>query len=73
MMSVEKQTEDTDTETKNSSTVGNSTQERFSTMVECIDCGEDTRLSNPSVGLVACDSCERVFMVKDDPRYGTDE
>lgn len=56
--------------------VGNHTQENFSELLECPQCGVEARLDTPSVGLANCDNddCDmRVFGLAstEENKYGT--
>lgn len=59
-----------------SGNVGNRTQENFAELVQCPQCGVETRVDTPSVGLTNCNNDEcgvRVFILDttEGDKYGT--
>lgn len=59
----------------NSGKVGNHTQEHFAEVVPCPECGVETRVTTPSVGLSTCDNDDcgvRAFVLErtEEEKYG---
>lgn len=76
MMQQQQRTENDSSTDTDSRGPGNYTQENFAELVTCPQCGVETRVDTPSVGLTNCnnDGCDiRVFILDEteEGKYGT--